>query len=145
MKFGILGFTIISFFACNHAPEQGSQQESNVADLEGVYEYHKGRDSIRLELNAKGDSLIGSLDYAFYEKDRNSGVFRAVVQDSILRGKYTFNSEGQSSTREIVFGIVPNGLIEGFGEVKEIDGIMVFNDIKSLQYNHGMLLTKKTN
>ncbi|MFZ4260552.1 hypothetical protein ACFRAE_00810 [Sphingobacterium sp. HJSM2_6] len=144
MKYWVLSLAFVSLMACNNRQEQQQNDHQDaLEDLVGRYEFHKGKDSIRLELKAHGDTLMGPLQYAFFEKDKNVGLFKGVVQDSILIGSYTFNAEGVRSTREIVFGILPNGLIEGFGDVKEVEGGMVFTDIRALQYDHGMILTKQ--
>ncbi len=66
-----------------------------------------------------------------------------MIKDSLLVGQYTFMSEGVSSVRETVFGIVPEGLIEGFGDVEERDSMMVFKNMDSLRFDHGMILHKK--
>lgn len=77
------------------------------------------------------------------EKDKNVGVFRGVVQDSLIVGEYYFQSEGMESKRETVLGMVPEGLIEGFGEVVDSEDGMRFVDKNNLRFDHGMVLKKK--
>ncbi|MGJ1204099.1 hypothetical protein [Sphingobacterium lactis] len=113
------------------------------AELAGKYSFAQGKDTILMDLRNQQDSLIGELSYSFDEKDRNNGEFRGVVQDSLVVGEYHFTSEGMNSVREIVFGIVPEGLVEGFGDVEEQDSLMVFKDKSTLRFDHGMILKKQ--
>lgn len=124
----------------------GSEDENlewTAAELEGNYSFLSEGDTITLQLKVKGDSLSGPLIYSFSEKDKNQGVFQGVIQDSLLMGTYRFQSEGVYSSRETVFGILPEGLIEGFGEIEHHDSMAVFVDPYDLRFDHGMLLEKK--
>lgn len=141
---------VISLSSCqnsNPKSEVGHSTESGkdwtASELAGKYSFEDSGDTIVLELNNHNDSLVGPLNYNFEEKDKNEGVFRGVIKDSLLVGQYTFMSEGVSSVRETVFGIVPEGLIEGFGDVEERDSMMVFKNMDSLRFDHGMILHKK--
>lgn len=141
---------VISLSSCQNSKpksEVGYSTESGkdwtASELAGKYSFEDSGDTIVLELNNQNDSLVGPLNYNFEEKDKNEGVFRGVIKDSLLVGQYTFMSEGVSSVRETVFGIVPEGLIEGFGDVEERDSMMVFKNMDSLRFDHGMILHKK--
>ena len=119
-----IALTIAGLSACNSNSNQNQEsvqtsqnQEHNLEDLEGIYEYQENRDTIRLALAVEKDSLVGDLTYSLFEKDKNVGTFKGVLQDSLIVGEYRFMSEGIESTWEKVFGIVPSGLIEGFGDI----------------------------
>ncbi len=144
-----IALTIAGLSACNSNSNQNQEsvqtsqnQEHHLADLEGNYEYKENRDTIRLSLSVERDSLVGNLMYSFFEKDKNVGTFKGVLQDSLIVGEYRFMSEGMESTRETVLGIVPEGLIEGFGEIVDKDGKMKFVDKNNLRFDHGMLIKK---
>src|SRR5690606_7744862 len=112
-------------------------------ELRGDYSDTHQSDTINLQLKADGDSLSGPLIYSFLEKDRNQGTFQGVIKDSLLMGTYRFQSEGMYSSRQTVFQISPEGLLEGFGEVRHQDATAVFVDPENLRFDHGMLLEKE--
>jgi len=141
---------VISISSCQNSKPKSEAEHSTesgkdwtASELAGKYSFEDSGDTIVLELKNQNDSLVGPLNYNFEEKDKNEGVFRGVIKDSLLVGQYTFMSEGVSSVRETVFGIVPEGLIEGFGDVEERDSMMVFKNMDSLRFDHGMILHKK--
>lgn len=149
LPFLAVSVCILSLNSCNSSSSESaskskhSNKDWTAAELEGHYSYEQNGDTIILDLNNQNDSLIGELSYNFEEKDRNNGVFRAVIKDSLIVGYYNFNSEGINSTRETVFGILPDGLIEGFGEIEEQDSLIVFKNKDSLRFDHGMVLEKR--
>jgi len=141
---------ILSLGSCNSSTKDSesdskkfSKQDWTATELAGQYSFEENGDTIRLDLKNQNDTLVGPLNYNFEEKDLNTGIFRGVVKDSLLVGQYNFMSEGVNSIRETVFGIVPEGLIEGFGEIEDKDTIIVFRNIDSLRFDHGMILHKK--
>lgn len=144
-----IALTIAGLSACNSNSNQNQEsvqtsqnQEHNLEDLEGIYEYQENRDTIRLALAVEKDSLVGDLTYSLFEKDKNVGKFKGVLQDSLIVGEYQFMSEGIESTWEKVFGIVPSGLIEGFGDIIDENGRVKFANKNNLRFDHGMLLKK---
>lgn len=145
-----IALTIAGLYACNsqNKQQQGGTQHpnlksENLADLAGEYEFNENGDTIHLQLQVQQDSLVGNLTYALREKDKNVGTFRGVVQDSLIVGSYYFQSEGMNSKRETVLGILPDGLVEGFGDVQENEEGMSFVDRNNLRFDHGMLLQRK--
>lgn len=112
-------------------------------DLQGDYSYMSDGDTITLQLKMNGDSLHGPLIYSFSEKDKNQGTFHGVIEDSLLIGTYNFLSEGLYSSRETVFEILPDGLLEGFGEIEHYDSIAVFVNRYDLRFDHGMVLERR--
>lgn len=131
-------------FSCNNSgKKEGQGVDWMAADLQGDYSYKKDGDTITLQLKVDGDSLRGPLIYSFAEKDKNQGMFHGVIEDSLLVGTYHFRSEGIYSSRETVFGILPDGLLEGFGEIENQDSMAVFVDRHHLRFDHGMLLEKR--
>lgn len=145
-----IALVIAGLSACNSQTSTQKTEEkdtfttnNNLEDLQGTYEYSQNGDTISLKLAVQNDSLIGDLTYALKEKDKNVGVFRGVIQDSLIVGEYYFQSEGMESKRETVLGMVPEGLIEGFGEVVDSEDGMRFVDKNNLRFDHGMVLKKK--
>ena len=83
---------------------------------------------------------MGNLNYAFKEKDANTGTFSGVLKDSVLIGNYSFMSEGMVSSREVAFLVKENQLIEGFGELDETG--TGFKDKDNISFSSSMPLTK---
>jgi len=90
--------------------------------LSGCYQMTKNRDTAYLKLKTSNKKVTGTLDYNIYEKDSNKGEINGNIKDSLIRAYYTFQSEGVTSVREVVFKIKAGQLIEGVGT------IMVKND-----------------
>jgi hypothetical protein len=70
------------------------------------------------------------------------GTIQGSMVDDLLIAEYTFQSEGVTSTRQVVFKKNGDELVEGFGEVTEVNGKMIFKDIPSLKYSETMVLKK---
>jgi len=147
----ILAFSlfVLGFSSCQSNSSQNTSENTTsnsndwtTSELAGKYSYVGNGDTITLDITSRNDSLVGPLNYSFKEKDRNTGTFRGVIKDSLLVGEYSFMSEGMNSTRETVFGIVPEGLIEGFGEIEDTGEKVIFRNIDSLRFDHGMILKK---
>lgn len=125
-------------FACNsHTVGENSNT------IAGDYLFQSDGDTIRMVLQQESDSVYGDLRYAFSGKDRNIGRINGILKDSLITGEYTFVSEGIPSTRQVVFKVTEQGLIEGYGAIEENDGKMVFSDTGSLSFDHGMVLEKR--
>ncbi len=109
---------------------------------EECYEYRKDGNTIYMYLKKESDAVTGKLDYAYSEKDSNSGTFAGTIKGDVLIATYSFTSEGMQSKREIAFQIKNNTLIEGYGEVEEKNGAVIFKNPDKLVFNSGMPLAK---
>lgn len=116
---------------------------SSQTDFSGMYNYQENGTTVTLQLTVDGNKASGNLMYALKEKDRNSGTFIGEIKDGILLADYTFSSEGVLSERQVTFKLTNTSAIEGYGEVEEINGKMVFKDPANLEYDKGLVLTKK--
>lgn len=136
--FYMLGLGCCLTAACNSAsPEAGKDT------IAGEYLFQSEGDTINMALQQQKDSVFGDLKYAFSGKDRNIGKITGVLKDSLITGEYSFVSEGVTSVRQVVFRLTEQGLVEGYGEIEESNGKMVFSDIDHLSFDHGMILKKK--
>ena len=106
----------------------------------GCYSYDENGSKVVLEITEINDSIMGNLNYAFKEKDANTGTFSGVLKDSVLIGNYSFMSEGMVSSREVAFLVKENQLIEGFGELDETG--TGFKDKDNISFSSSMPLTK---
>lgn len=87
-------------------------------------------DTATINLAAHGDSVSGSLNYHWAEKDHNDGSFAgSIYHDSLIVADYTFLSEGTSSVRQVVFKIKQDTLLQGYGELQMRNDTSVFRDV----------------
>ncbi|HOD10439.1 MAG TPA: hypothetical protein PKH91_06825 [Flavobacterium sp.] len=104
------------------------------------YRYAAKNDTIALTLQLNDKNASGTLVYAFYEKDKNTGTYQGTFENNILLADYTFQSEGKESVRQVAFKIQDGKLLEGYGELNA-DGTK-FKDTSKLTFNPSMPLTK---
>ena len=55
---------------------------------------------------------------------------------------YTFNSEGIESERQVVILRKGNQLFEGYGDMEEKKGKLIFKDVSSLNFKGGIVFNK---
>jgi len=99
------------------------------------YAYIKNKDTVSLSLTKAGNAVTGELNYNFYEKDKNSGTIAGVIKGDTIIADYTFNSEGVSSVREVIFIKKGDVLAEAYGPVVEKSGKTVFTDKTKLKFD----------
>lgn len=102
--------------------------------LTGCYQMILKRDTATLNLTVKDTTITGDLRYDWYEKDGNTGTLNGVLRNDTIYADYTFQSEGMTSVREVVFKIQDGGLQQGFGELNEQGGKIVFREPNRLQF-----------
>lgn len=101
----------------------------------GCYGWAIAGDTATLQLSITENRVTGSLIYDWSEKDRNSGSLQGVLQDSLIVANYTYESEGRTSVREVVFKIKADSLIEGFGDVNTKGDVIEYKDKDQLQFH----------
>jgi hypothetical protein len=79
--------------------------------------------------------VSGTLRYDWHEKDHNSGTIKGVLRNNSIYADYTFESEGMTSVREVVFKIQDTVLLQGFGALTEENGKIIFQHRDSLQFD----------
>jgi len=77
-----------------------------------------------------------------YEKDSNKGKLEGKLYGDTLIADYKFISEGIESIRQVAFLIKDSMAIEGYADIEQKDGKTVFKNLKSLDFKHGLSLTK---
>lgn len=145
----ILFFTALTMLNCKNkeekteesTPQEVVSEEKSAPTLDlGCYIFNDDKNNISLEITENGNEIKGNLNYAFAEKDKNTGIFTGKLNEGILIGKYTFQSEGKESVREVAFKVDGDKLIEGYGDLNE-DGT-AFKDAANLNFDSKMPLTK---
>ena len=111
---------------------------------EMCYEGVREKDTVSMTLIIKGDKLqYGNLSYNYFEKDDNEGTLVGAFRGDTLKAKYSFQSEGTMSVREVIFLKQGKNYIEGFGPVKESqDGKVEFKDYNGIQFESSFPLSE---
>ena len=116
--------------------------EINPKDSVQCYQYIKDRDTAALTLNIDDDKVTGSLSYNLFEKDKNNGVIAGIIKGDTIIADYSFQSEGTTSIRQVAWVKKDNQLLEGYGEVVEVDGKTEFKDQSKLSFEKAIIFTK---
>ena len=148
MKASIAAFFIVlAMISCKGPKEDSpidvafSPEDEQLMNMNTeCFQYISEKDTIKLTTHIDGTNITGTLNYSLFEKDKNSGTIDGEIRDNLIIAEYTFQSEGQTSKRQVVFKNTDEGWKEGFGEMKEVDGIPVQVNIDSLDYRHGLAL-----
>ena len=131
--------------ACQDHPSNGQKQaeenavNQNTISGEFCYGQSKKRNTILLHIIQEGKVVSGDLIYKLPEKDKNSGIIKGEMHGDTLFANYEFMSEGVISDREVAFLKTHDGMVEGYGEMKDENGKMVFKDRSSLNFSGTVL------
>jgi hypothetical protein len=144
----LMPLAVACLFACSGKPGSGDSQTADTSSNASLpsavafsecYVYETAKDSASLRIDIAEDQMaVGELSYSLFEKDRNRGKIMGVISGDTLVARYTFTAEGQESVREVVFLKKGSGWVEGFGEVKDSAGVMIFSDRSKLDFEKGM-------
>lgn len=118
-----------------HAGATDTIARSSIALQEGCYAMFMKRDTATLSLHIQDTIVTGDLHYRWAEKDHNIGTIKGYVRDSLLMADYTFESEGLTSVREVVFKLKGDTLLQGVGQLTEQNGKIIFTHKDQLQYD----------
>jgi hypothetical protein len=123
-------------------PENPRYKDQDVSLSHTICYSTADKDNVVLKMNISDSAVTGTLVYNLYEKDKNLGTCEGKLYGDTLIANYHFMSEGIKSVREVAFLIKDSIAIEGFGDVEEKNGAMIFKDPKSLNFKNGLLLKK---
>lgn len=124
-----------------NSEESDMQADVNTPQI-ACYKFASEKDTVLLQMEQINEEIAGTLSYNYFEKDKNDGTFEGKMIGDTLYADYTFGSEGSVSVREVMFVKKENKLIEGFGEVEEVNGKMKFKDNAKFTLNEKMPLTE---
>lgn len=148
------GFFLVALLATACADEGKAPGEDSVQDTprEGEMTVQIPRsscymgvlknDTFRLKVEKFPNVATGTLSYRFSEKDSNEGELDGVMRGDTLVADYSFLSEGKRSVRQVVFLVHENEAVEGYGDMEEKDGKMVFKSPGRLDFTSGVRLQK---
>lgn len=145
-KLLLIGITALTF-ACNSQSGNTAGNDTIMPKKTGespsrCYAYLSDKDTVRLQLAMDGKLASGDLSYRLFEKDSNTGTISGRMQGDTLVADYTFVSEGTESVREVRFLKHDDILVEGIGDMEEINGKMVYKNPGSVRYMGGLVLKK---
>ncbi|RZK16174.1 MAG: hypothetical protein EOO86_15385 [Pedobacter sp.] len=138
----------VAFFAsCQSKSTTSDTADTSIGSTETAnsslcYQSIKNRDTASVTLNIEDDKVTGSLTYNLFEKDKNNGVIAGIIKGDTIIADYTFQSEGTTSIRQVAWLKQSDQLIEGFGDVEEVDGKTQFKNIGKLSFGKSMVFTK---
>ncbi len=152
-SFLFLFIAAIIITSCNNEPKKSTEtttaedtskpvENKIMIPASSCYFSTIGKDTVKLKVEVFPNVVTGKLSYKFYEKDSNSGNFDGIMKGDTLIADYTFMSEGKSSVRQVAFLIKDNMATEGYGNMEEKEGKMVFKDIKGVSFGKALSLKK---
>lgn len=101
----------------------------------GCYVQAIERDTATLQIEAKTNTVTGSLSYRIFEKDRNEGTVQADRSGDTIKGWYLFKSEGIISVREVAWKINGEELWPAIGDVIQRNDTTLFAQPDNLKYD----------
>ncbi|MFC3562369.1 hypothetical protein [Pedobacter jamesrossensis] len=120
-----------------------SEQQISKPNPDECFVYSKNKDSVKLRMWGTGNNiLLGQLNYNLFEKDKNSGPIYGVEKGDTIIVDYKFESEGVYSKRQIVWLKQGDKLLEGIGDIYQVNGDVKFKDISKLTFGKSIILEK---
>jgi len=113
-----------------------------VAVEKECFQFVKNKDTVTLSLTRNENDATGELTYNWFEKDDSKGVYKGTFKGDTLVADYTFNAEGTSSVREVVFLRKGDSFLPGYGDMEEKGNKSVFKNHKKLQFDENVILAK---
>jgi hypothetical protein len=102
--------------------------------LNGCYRMVLKKDTATLNLTVHDSTVTGNLQYHWFERDANDGTIKGVLRNDTIYADYTFRSEGLTSVREVVFKVDNDQLVQGYGDLTEQNGKVIFRNKAALQF-----------
>lgn len=134
---------LMSSCGSNTRPAPDAADSNEKEAFSRCYAWISGKDSILMQLQITGDQVRGELSYSYFEKDKSRGTITGSMHGDTLFATYTFFAEGTKSIREAAFLKKGADLAEGYGDVSERNGRMVFNNRARLDFDHSVLLKNR--
>ncbi len=140
-----IAFFVFCLMACNNQAKNNTSSQNATKLNEPItncYSYFKDSNQVSLKITVVENKVTGDLTYKYFQKDKNIGKIDGEIRGDTLFADYNFKSEGVNSVREVAFLKNGNQLNEGYGEVLEKSGKMVFKNRAGLNFENKMPLIK---
>ena len=128
---------LLLFSGCHKSNPHKLVQDAN---FKNCYQYAMAGNEVMLTINYNGDSIIGDLNYAFKEKDRNIGKIIGSMQGDTLFATYHYTSEGFLGKREVAFLKDGESFVEGSSILDPKTGEPDFSDHSKITFADGSRL-----
>jgi hypothetical protein len=119
----------------NNQAKNTFDTSARIIDLSGCYQMTIKQDTATLELNVKDSVVTGKLIYDWNQKDSNTGTIRGVVRGDLIHADYTFESEGMTSVREVIFKLEDSLLQQAVGDLDQQNNKIVYRNKSNLDFN----------
>lgn len=136
--------------ACNNETKVASETESLITTKveepvaqNACYQSFYKRDTVTLHLEVNNNRVTGNLVYHLFEKDKNSGIIDGQMKGDTLLAEYSFMSEGVNAVREVAFLKKGSDLVEGYGDMVEKNGKLLFKNTASINFENKIVLVKE--
>ncbi len=135
----LAGSFITLLFSCSdNSSSSASAGDTNNMSVQipatACFRSVSGKDTVELKVETFPNVITGTLSYRYHEKDANTGDIEGIRMGDTLLADYTFVSEGVKSTRQVIFLLKSNSAIEGYGEMMEEDGKMMFKSLSNIDF-----------
>ncbi len=145
MKQFIIALILIAAASCTQKKSNPNETMNDTIPAENIetpisgkqcYLGVEGRDSVSLEIETNNNSFKGYLFYNRFESDSSIGEIQGTISGDTVKGVYTFMSEGMISVMDKYFLVKDGQLLEGFGELTQVnETTMAFTNPKDLVYD----------
>jgi hypothetical protein len=123
-------------------PSSNAEATKTEDSLKHCYQYISQKDSAFLSLETKNNQVTGTLSYNLFEKDKNNGAITGIIKGDTIIADYTFQSEGMTSIREVVWLKKNDQLLEATGDIEEVNGKAKFKNLSTLSFGKSMIFKK---
>ncbi len=131
--------TVIIDGDTNHSTPIGGTNSSNAS---GCYLKVLQRDTMVVQLSQVNNEVTGKMTFDNYEKDGSTGTVRGVVDGSIIKLWYDFQSEGMNSVMEIWFKNDDSVLKRGIGSFGAKGDTSYYTNPPDIQYSDDQAFKK---
>lgn len=146
--------TLIVLAACTDVAPTTSPSISHSASttptpssqvLVGCYGVWQGKNHYNVEiLSLTGSHFTGFMTYDNYQFDSSHGSFDGTLANGVLMGVYRFIAEGMPNERELTFKQSGGALIQGFGDMRLVNGREIFVSPNSVFWDPEFTYTRES-
>lgn len=120
-----------------------SEKQVNYKIPDECFIYNKDKNVASLRIYGTGENkVLGDLNYNLDGKDKNSGAIYGTLRGDTIIVNYKFQSEGIYSNREVVWLRKGDQLLEGYGNVYQVNGTTKFKNISKLTFGKSIIFEK---
>ncbi|WP_316831084.1 hypothetical protein [Pedobacter aquatilis] len=122
-----------------------SDQQADYKEPDECFSYNdkNGGGSASLRIYGTGyNKVLGKITYTLSGKDKNDGEFTGITKGDTIIVNYKFKSEGVYSNRQVAWLRQGDQLLEGYGDIYEVNNSVKFKDISKLTFGKSIIFDK---